>query len=113
MTSNNATKLQLPYQLQGSATIGICAPSGSVDREALTRAVNYFESEGHKAVISPQASYQWRYFAGNDEERLNAFHQLLNDPSIDILMAGRGGYGWSRIIHKVDFAALQKTKKIL
>lgn len=113
MTSNKSTKLRLPKQLKGNATIGICAPSGSVDGEALMRSVSYFESKGHNVVLSPQASYQWRYFAGNDEERLDAFHQLLNDPSIDILMAARGGYGWSRIIHKVDFAALQKTKKII
>lgn len=113
MTSNKSTKLRLPKQLQNSATIGICAPSGSVDKESLEHAVSYFESKGHKVVLSPQASYQWRYFAGNDEERLSAFHELLNDPSIDILMAARGGYGWSRILHKVDFAAVKKTKKII
>ncbi len=105
--------MQLPKQLPAKTTIGICAPSGSVDSEALSRAVDYFEAKGHQVVLSPQTNYQWRYFAGNDAERLEAFHELLNNPSIDVLMAARGGYGWSRILHKLDFTALKNTKKII
>jgi muramoyltetrapeptide carboxypeptidase LdcA involved in peptidoglycan recycling len=50
-------------------------PSGAINLEALARAVSYFESIGHRVVVAPQVSSQWRYFASADRERLDAFHQ--------------------------------------
>ncbi len=105
--------MRLPKRLAGPATIGLCAPSGSVNQEALGRAVAFLEAKGHRVVVAPQTAFQWRYFAGSDQERLDAFHQMLADPTIDILMSARGGYGWTRFLNQVDFAAVAKTDKII
>jgi muramoyltetrapeptide carboxypeptidase len=58
-------------------------------------------------------SSRWRYFAGADEERIAAFHALLADSSIDILMAARGGYGWTRLLAQLDFAALGASDQVI
>ena len=63
--------------------------------------------------MAPNVSSQWRYFAGTDQERIEGFHQLLADPAIDIVMAARGGYGWTRLLRQIDFAAVAATNKII
>jgi muramoyltetrapeptide carboxypeptidase len=105
--------LRLPRRIDGTASIGIFAPSGAVDPTALARSVAHFEALGHRVVVAPQVSSRWRYFAGTDEERIAAFHALLADSSIDILMAARGGYGWTRVLAHLDFAALAASDQVI
>jgi muramoyltetrapeptide carboxypeptidase len=105
--------LRLPRRIEARANIGIFAPSGMVDPSALARAVAYFESLGHRVVVAPQAKSSWRYFAGSDEQRITDFHELLADPSIDILMAARGGYGWSRLLARLDFDAIAASNQVI
>jgi muramoyltetrapeptide carboxypeptidase len=107
------TKLRLPKRLAGPATIGIYAPSGAIDPQAIARAVDYLTAKGHRVIVAPQTVSQWRYFAGVDHERLDAFHRMLADSSIDILMAARGGYGWSRLLQDVDFSVVTETDKVI
>ena len=110
---NAMMPLRLPKRLRGIATIGICAPSGAVDPEAHGRSVAYLESLGHRVVVAPQTTQQWRYFAGTDQERLQGFHDLIADPAIDIVMAARGGYGLTRLLDRVDFSAVAASNKIM
>lgn len=43
----------------------------------------------------------WGRFAGTDENRLADLIEALNDPSVDIILCSRGGYGLQRIIDRV------------
>jgi muramoyltetrapeptide carboxypeptidase len=102
-----------PRRLQGSATIGMVAPSGYVaERSRLDAAVRRLESLGHRVVVDQGVAAGWKYFSGTDEERLTAVQRMAADPRIDIVMAVRGGYGLTRILHRLDFAALAETRKI-
>src|SRR5687768_5423879 len=104
---------RLPRRLGGPLAIGICAPSGAINPEALTRAVDHLQAKGHRVVVAPQTFHQWRYFAGADEERIDAFHQMLADPAIDVLMAARGGSGWTWLLDKLDFSAVAASDKAI
>ena len=106
-----ALPLLLPRLPRGPLALGLFSPSGSVDGAALERAVTHFESLGHRVVVSPVAANAWRYFAGTDEERLVAFHAMLADPSIDVMMATRGGYGWTRLLDRIDWQAVRASGK--
>ena len=53
---------------------------------------------------------QWRYFAGTDNERLASFHSMLADDSLDAMMMVRGGYGWSRLLHRIDWNAVAGSR---
>lgn len=103
--------LRLPRALPEPATIGIFAPSGRVDEAALSQGVAYLEDLGHKVVVAGATSQPWRYFAGTDDERLQAFHALVDDASIDLLMAARGGYGLSRLLHRIDWNKVAASGK--
>ena len=95
--------LRLPRALPEPAVIGICAPSGRVDEPLLKAGVAYLEDLGHRVVVAEETLQTWRYFAGTDEERVAGFHRLVDDPSIDMVLAARGGYGFSRLLPHIDW----------
>ncbi len=106
-------RFAVPRRLQPGATIGLFAPSGVINIPRHEQAVTRLESLGYRVVVAPEASNQWRYFAGTDDERLASFHRFLADPAIDALMMIRGGYGWSRLLHRVDWNLVAAVGKPL
>jgi muramoyltetrapeptide carboxypeptidase len=102
---------RLPRRLPEPGVIGICAPSGRVDEAALALGVDYLKDLGHQVVVAGEALQTWRYFAGTDEERVAGLHALLDDPSIDLVMPARGGYGLSRLLHRIDWNRVAASGK--
>lgn len=109
----NPATFALPRPLLPGATIGLFAPSGVVHTARHEQSVIRLEDLGYRVVVAPEAASQWRYFAGTDDERLASFHRLLADPAIDGLMMIRGGYGWSRLLHRVDWLLVAAARKPL
>jgi len=62
-------------------------------------------------VVPGETLHAWRYFAGSDEERLAGFHALVDDPSIDLVIAARGGYGITRLLARIDWARVAASGK--
>lgn len=94
----------------GPLGIGLYAPAGYVpDPAALERAVARLESLGHRVVVDPTCRTRWQRYSAVDDERLAAVWRMANDRDIDLAIAARGGYGWSRLIDRIDYAALAKT----
>jgi muramoyltetrapeptide carboxypeptidase len=56
-------------------------------------------------------SVSLNYFSGTDEERLNDLQQVLDDPDIKAILCGRGGYGLTRIIDRIDFSRFRANPK--
>ncbi len=54
---------------------------------------------------------QWRYFAGTDDERLVAFHEVLASDA-DIVFFSRGGYGVSRLLHRINWSRVAASGKV-
>src|SRR6202158_2637832 len=44
-------------------------------------------------------------------ERLAASMRMASDPKVDIAIAVRGGYGWSRLLDSIDFGAIAAARK--
>ena len=106
-----ARQPRLPRPLPEPATIGVWAPSGRVDEAALRAGVAYLEDLGHRVVMPEASTHAWRYFAGTDDERLAAFHSLLDDPSVDLVIAARGGYGMTRLLPRIDWNRVAASGK--
>jgi muramoyltetrapeptide carboxypeptidase len=102
---------RLPRAVPDRATIGVCAPSGRVDEASLAAGVAHLESLGHRVVVPDEVLHAWRYFAGSDEERLRGLHALIDDPSIDLVMSARGGYGFSRLLPRIDWRRVAASAK--
>ncbi|MBC8023661.1 MAG: LD-carboxypeptidase, partial [Burkholderiales bacterium] len=101
----------LPRAVPEPATIGVCALSGRVDEAAVASGAAYLRELGHNVVVAEETTHAWRYFAGTDEERLQGFHRLLDDPSIDLIMFARGGYGLTRLLHRIDWSRVAASGK--
>ncbi len=98
--------------------IGIAALSGRIDRSRLDAGVAGIEELGFRTVLArnlrPEARLGGRaLFAGSDQERLDAFHDLAADDSVAAIVFARGGYGVSRILEQVDWPLLASRPRAL
>jgi len=79
--------------------IGVVAASSRFPAEVRER-ITAFAAERYPAVelvFHPACHAVSGHFAGEDRARLEALLALANDPAIDALWFGRGGYGSNRI----------------
>lgn len=102
---------RLPRAVPEPATIGVCALSGRVDEASLASGIAYLRDLGHRVIVPDETMHTWRYFAGTDEERVAGFHALLDIPTVDLVLAARGGYGLSRILHRIDWNRVAASAK--
>ena len=101
----------MPKPLLPGGSIGLFAPSGVVNLPRMKAAVDALQERGFRVVVAPAVEKQWRYFAGTDDERLASFHAMLADSTLDAMMMVRGGYGWSRLLHRIDWNAVAASQK--
>jgi muramoyltetrapeptide carboxypeptidase len=102
---------RLPRAVREPATIGVCAPSGRVDEATLAMGMAHLRDLGHRVVVPEGTLHTWRYFAGTDDERLGGLHALLDDPTIDLVIAARGGYGITRLLPRIDWNRVAQSGK--
>jgi muramoyltetrapeptide carboxypeptidase len=92
--------------------IGLFAPAGfAPEPEAIDRAVARLSALGHRVIVDPTCTMRWQRFAGTDDERLAAVTRMANDPRVELAISVRGGYGWSRLLDRLDFASLAAARK--
>jgi muramoyltetrapeptide carboxypeptidase len=102
-----------PAYLQPGAVIGITCPSGFVSAERISYCVEMLQSWGYSVKIGKTVGTEHFYFSGNDDARLADLQAMMDDPEVDAILMGRGGYGMSRIIDRLDCTQfLQKPKWI-
>jgi len=99
-----------PYLKQGSV-IGITCPSGYVSRERVAYAIKVLTHWGFTVKVGNTVGAEHYYFSGTDEQRLADLQAMLDDPTIDAILMGRGGYGMSRIIDDIDFTKFLQRQK--
>lgn len=103
-----------PPRLRKGATIGFVAPSSPQrDDERLRSGIRYFESLGYGVKLGENLWKRYGYLAGTDEERASDLNAMIRDPEVKMIIAGRGGYGVTRILHMIDYRALKRNPKII
>ena len=93
--------------------IAIVAPGGRpVDDTVLARGIERLEQRGcivHN-YYEPELAFQ--RFGGTDNGRLAQLAAAAADPDIQVVMAVRGQYGLTRLLPRIDFAAMAASGKI-
>jgi muramoyltetrapeptide carboxypeptidase len=103
-----------PPQLQKQRALQftIVAPAGfATDPVALDRAIACLERLGHRVTCDPTARSRWQRFAAPDDERLAAIARVAADAHADVALLLRGGYGFTRLIDRIDFSAQKRARK--
>jgi muramoyltetrapeptide carboxypeptidase len=91
-------------------TIALFAPSGlDVDTTRADVATRYFEGRGHRVVDTIDFAAREQRFAASDDGRLASLARVVADPSIDVAIALRGGYGLTRLLQRIDFGAVAQA----
>ena len=81
--------------------IRIISPSGVIDPSFIDGATTRLRAWGYIVSEGAHARDAWGRFAGTDENRLADLVEALQDPSVDLILCARGGYGLQRIIDRV------------
>jgi muramoyltetrapeptide carboxypeptidase len=103
---------QTPPYLHPGDSIGIVCPAGYMPLENAQTCIDTLQSWGYRVRTGRTlGSVSENYFSGTDEERLADLQQMIDDPSINAILCGRGGYGLSRIIDRIDLAGFKKDPK--
>jgi muramoyltetrapeptide carboxypeptidase len=91
---------------------GIFAPAGhATDPASIDRAVARLTALGHRVVVDSTARGRAQRFSADDDERIAAIARMAASPDVDVALAVRGGYGWSRLLDRIDYAALATARK--
>lgn len=101
----------LPRTLRNGDRIAIVAPAGKLPINGLAEAVRVLTSWGLNVILAKHVYDTDNYFAGNDDDRLTDLQQALDDPSIMAVLCGRGGYGVTRILDKIELESFKKSPK--
>jgi muramoyltetrapeptide carboxypeptidase len=83
----------------------------ATDPAALDRAEALLTRLGHRVRIDATARSRWQRFSAPDDERLAAIVRIAADPDADVVLMLRGGYGFTRLVDRLDFAALARAGK--
>jgi muramoyltetrapeptide carboxypeptidase len=98
--------------MTGSLQFTIVAPAGfATDPSAVDRAEALLARLGHRVRSDATARSRWQRFSAQDDERLAAIARVASDDDTDIALMLRGGYGFTRLVDRIDFAALARAKK--
>ena len=90
---------------------GFFAPAGfTIDPAAVTRAERCLADLGHSVVRDPTVDTRLQRFAGSDDERIEAIERMAANPEVEVACAVRGGYGWTRLLDRLDYAALARSR---
>ncbi len=79
--------------------------------KALEKARTRLEKLGYRIAIDRTALAVYERFAGTDKQRLAAITRALKQKH-PVVMATRGGYGLSRLLHHIDWKAVADSGKV-
>lgn len=104
--------MKIPPYLQPGDTIAIVCPAGFMPAERAKACIQTLKKWGYKVVKGKTLGGKSKnYFSGTDEERLQDLQQFIDDPNVDAILCGRGGYGTTRILDDIDWKAFKKNPK--
>lgn len=101
-----------PPPLKKGDTLGIVSLSSVLDEKRLLQGKKIVEKGfGFEVKFSSNILNVHHNFAGTDQEKIDAFQEMLDNPEIKGIIAGRGGYGASKIIDQINWESFKKNPK--
>lgn len=101
-----------PPRLAPGSRIALIAPAGPLlERDDLSRAEELCLALGFRPVLGRNAYRKYGYLAGTDDERLADLNWALTSSDADAVWCIRGGFGMTRILDRVDYAAFARSPR--
>jgi muramoyltetrapeptide carboxypeptidase len=81
-------------------------------RERAQTCIDTLQQWGYSVEVGPTlGGASKNYFSGNDDDRLADLQAALDNPDVKAILCGRGGYGLTRIIDRIDFTRFRQSPK--
>lgn len=106
-------RLIKPPRLRFGDTIGLIAPGGYTDDEAIARSVAKIEQLGFKVRFGAHLREVYGNYAGTVAQRLADLHGMFADPDVNAIWCIRGGSGCISLLSLIDYRLLRANPKIL
>jgi muramoyltetrapeptide carboxypeptidase len=103
----------IPGPLKIGDKVALITPASSVKPEKMEIAIQNLKHLGLVPVYNDNALKKNGYLAGTDDERVADIHKYFSDKNIKAIWCIRGGYGCTRILHKLDYDLIKKNAKTL
>jgi len=103
----------VPSPLSPGEPVHVVAPSGVIDRRRLEAGIAYLAAHGHRAMRAGNLLSRHGYLSGTDEERADRLNEAISSPDAAPILFARGGYGLTRLLDRLDLAALRRRPRLL
>lgn len=101
----------IPPYLKPGDTIGITCPAGYIMLKDIEPAIQQMKSWGFNIKVGDTVGKRDFTFGGTDADRAADFQQMMDDTGVQAIMCARGGYGFVRIVDRLDFSKLVSKPK--
>lgn len=112
MTAFTQTERLQPAALRPGDTVGIIAPSGPIEADALEAGCAWLVRRGYQPFYLPGILDRDLYFAGSTARRLDEFHEMFGRPEVKAIICARGGYGCNYLLPKIDLGLVRANPRI-
>jgi len=92
----------IPAPTTTDTTIGVMAPGGAVDPDALARGLDALRAWGFRVRTGEQVLARRRYCAGEPVVRARELEAMFRDPEVTAIICARGGYGTAQLLPLLD-----------
>ena len=97
-----------------SPRLALVAPAGCLpDTAIVDHAAQFFSARGWQVQAGESCFARDTRFAGPDDLRLADLQRFATDRHVDVVLCARGGYGLSRLLAGLDFAAIRHADRII
>ena len=104
--------MKFPAYLKPGDTIAIVCPAGYLPAAKAKACINTLKKWGFKVTIGKTLGGKSKnYFSGSFEERLADLQNQIDDPSVNAILCGRGGYGTTHLLDHIDWKKFKKNPK--
>jgi len=100
-----------PPALKRGDCIALAAPARWMDHSEVEPFIRWLTSEGFNVRSSWGIGRRHHQFSGRDDERAQAFQELLDDPEVRAIVCLRGGYGTVRMVDLLDWSTFKHQPK--
>lgn len=94
--------------------VGVVALASPPHQENLKRGLKRLEERYDlRFKLADNITDRYGHLAGEDEVRLQGFHEMLLDDEVKAIFCSNGGYGTPRIVEQIDYALIKQHPKII
>lgn len=101
-----------PPPVRPGGRVGVAALCGAAAADAVEAGLDALRGLGYEPVPARNLTSRWGIFAGDDVERLAAFHELIADDSLAAVVFLRGGHGLLRILPGIDWGLVARRPRV-